>query len=294
MGPSRAPKPSLVEQLGHSADARLLILHADDLGVAHSVNAASIRALENGSVSSASVMVPCPWFPEIAAYLREHPEHDVGIHLTLTSEWKHYRWRPLLPPAAVSSLLDERGYLPATSEAFAARADPSEAEAEMRAQLERALEFGIRPTHLDTHMGSVFLSAELFDAYLRLGRQQRLPVFLPRGLLDWAPSLAPRVAAGDLALDGAAMIPGDHPEDDLEAFYVRTLEQLPPGVTQLIVHLAFDDAEMRAISVDHPAHGASWRQRDYDFFSGERARELLARHDIRLITWRELGALVGR
>ena len=104
----------------------------------------------------------------------------MGIHLTLTSEWKHYRWGPVLVSTRVPSLLDARGYLCGTSAELAVRADPAQAEAEMRAQLERALEFGTRPTHLDTHMGSVFLSGELFEAYLRLGREHRLPVFLPR------------------------------------------------------------------------------------------------------------------
>lgn len=124
-----APK-SLAERLGYPRDAKLLIVHADDLGMAHSINTASIKGLESGQVSSASIMVPCPWFPEIADYARTHPEADLGLHLTLTSEWKLLRWGPVLAKERVPSLFDRSGYLyPLESEA-AAHIDPKEAEAE--------------------------------------------------------------------------------------------------------------------------------------------------------------------
>src|SRR5881296_2554834 len=117
------------------AQTKFLIVHADDLGMAHSVNVASIAALETGLVTSASIMVPCPWFPEIAKYAREHPSADFGLHLTLTSEWNWYRWRPLL---GLASLVDSSGYLYATESDAAAHIDPRQAEAEIRAQIARA------------------------------------------------------------------------------------------------------------------------------------------------------------
>src|SRR5687767_12588442 len=141
---------TLAERLGYSRDAKLLIVHADDLGMAHSVNAASIKAMETGLVNSASIMVPCPWFPEIAAYARRNPNADLGLHLTLTSEWELFRWGSVLSKDRVPTLFDRTGYLYVTEDVAAANIDPKEAEAEIRAQIERARAFGIQPTHLDS------------------------------------------------------------------------------------------------------------------------------------------------
>ena len=151
-----ADRPSLAERLGYAADAKLLIIHADDLGMAHSVNRGTLHAMRHGVVNSGSIMVPTPWLSEIAAAAREDPALDLGLHLTLTSEWKHYRWGPVLPVTEVPTLVDSAGYLWATAEDAAAHMDPSEAEAEIRAQVERAVQFGITPTHLDSHMGTLF------------------------------------------------------------------------------------------------------------------------------------------
>ncbi|GIX06576.1 MAG: hypothetical protein KatS3mg115_0979 [Candidatus Poribacteria bacterium] len=145
---------NLAERLGYPPDARVLILHADDLGMCHEGNAAGREALEAGTVSSGSVMVPCPWFPEFAAWARERPEWDLGVHLTLNSEWRGYRWGPVASSSEVPSLLDEEGYFYRDTRSLVQNARAEEVERECRAQVERALRFGIRPTHLDTHMGA--------------------------------------------------------------------------------------------------------------------------------------------
>src|SRR6266498_1949170 len=123
---------TLVERLGYPADAKLLIVHADDLGLAHSVNAAAIKAFESGLVTAGSIMVPCPWLPEIAAYARSHPQADLGLHLTLTSEWTSFRWGPVLPKNRVSSLLDRHDYFHLTEAEAASHADVKEVETEVR------------------------------------------------------------------------------------------------------------------------------------------------------------------
>src|SRR5437868_11247336 len=156
-----AQSRSVAERLGYPAETKLLILHADDLGVAHSVNAASFDALDKGAISSASIMIPTPWVGEVAAYARTHPNADLGLHLTLTSEWETYRWGSVEAKDKVQSLLDSTGTFPSDVPPVVARAKVAEVEREMRAQVALALALGIRPTHLDSHMGTLFGSPEL-------------------------------------------------------------------------------------------------------------------------------------
>src|SRR5437660_930043 len=180
---TQTPAKPLAERLGYPPGAKLLIVHADDLGMAHSVDAASVKAFESGLVTSGSIMVPCPWFPEIAVYARSHPEADLGLHLTLTSEWSLYRWGPVLTKDRAASLFDEGGYFYPTEDVAAAHISAREAEAEIRAQIERARAYGIQPTHLDSHMGTLYQNKELFDALMRVARDNGLPVRMSREAL---------------------------------------------------------------------------------------------------------------
>ncbi len=285
---------SLAERLGHPAGAKLLIVHADDLGAAHSVNAATVKAFETGLVNSGSVMVPCPWLPEIAAYARARPEADLGLHLTLTSEWKTYRWGGVLSKDRAPTLYNTDGYLYPTEDAAAARIDVREAEAEIRAQIERARAFGIKPTHLDSHMRTLYTTRPLFEMFLRVARDERLPVMVSREWFADAPFLPAALGPGGIVLDHIVTAdPSVRPERWAE-FYSDVIKNLKPGVTELIIHLAYDDEEMRAVAQDHPDWGAAWRQRDFDFFTGEAFRRLLKEHDVKLVTWREIGKLVEK
>src|SRR5438876_2778419 len=199
-GPQPALK-TLPERLGYPPDAKLLIVHGDDLGMAHSVDVASIKAFESGLVTSGSIMVPCPWLPEIAAYARSHPEADLGLHLTLTSEWTSYRWGPVLSKDRVASLLDKSGYLYLTESEAAAHLDVKEAEAEVRAQIERARAFGIQPTHLDSHMGTLYQSKALFEVLLRVARENKLPTRMSREFFASAPFLPALLGPTDVVID---------------------------------------------------------------------------------------------
>src|SRR5678816_3599026 len=171
-----AQDKTIAERLGYPRDAKLLIVHADDLGMAHSVNAATIKAFESGLVTSGSIMVPCPWLSEIAAFARANPQADLGLHLTLTSEWTNFRWGPVTPKDRVSSLLDKDGYFYLTESDAAAHADPKQVEIEILAQIEKARALGIQPTHLDSHMGTLYQNKALFETFLRVARNYKLPV----------------------------------------------------------------------------------------------------------------------
>jgi chitin disaccharide deacetylase len=283
-----ASAQSLVERLGYPAGTKVIIIHADDLGETHAVNAAAIQALERGAVNSASMMVPCPWFPEIADFAKSHPDADLGLHLTLTSERVYYRWGPVAPADQVSTLLDENGYLRHDWDDHP-RIDPKQVEIELHAQVERALRMGVHPTHLDSHQYRLIMNGkELFDAMLRVAHGYKLPVFVTRDWFAQYPYLASSVGPDDVVLDHTVTIDPDVAAQKWADFYLTALKNLQPGVTEFVIHPGFDDEELRAATRERPTWGAAWRQRDYDFFTSEEFRQALQRENIKLITWREL------
>jgi len=285
---------TLAERLGYPADAKLLIVHADDLGMSHSVNLATIKAFESGLVNSGSIMVPCPWFSEIATYARGNPQADLGLHLTLTSEWTAFRWGPVTSKDRVSSLLDKNGYFYLTESDAAAKADVKEVEMEIRAQVERARAFGIQPTHLDSHMGTLYQSKALFEVFLKVAREYKLPVRVAKTWFSQADFLPATLSPDDVFIDRTLDINPAVAPEDWAKFYTEALKKLEPGVTEVIIHLAYDDAEMRGATFDHPNWGAAWRQRDLEFFTSDAFRQLLRDEKIKLITWRELGKLLQK
>ncbi len=291
--PMKAQK-SLAEKLGYDKNTKLLIIHADDLAVAHSENKASFLAMKIGMVNSASIMMPCPWVSEVADFAKEHPDADLGLHLTLTSEWKHIKWGPVAPKGQVSSLINELGFFYDNCLDFGKNARVEEAEIELRAQIEQAYKMGIRPTHLDTHMGClVFNSPELFGVYLKLGREYNLPVMVGRFFLQAAPpAFLEFIQPEDVILEKILTANPDDFAGGLANYYENALTSLSPGVNILLIHLAFDDAEMQALSVDHPLWGAKWRQDDFDFFTSKKCQTILQEQQIKLITWRDIQRVV--
>ena len=283
---------TLAEQLGYSADACLLIVHADDIGLAQSVNQATDEAFASGGITSGSIMVPCPWFIDFAEYYKSHPDLDVGIHITLTSEWDFYKFGGILPSTEIPSLLDENGYFYPTTEEVGQHADPLEAEKEIRAQIERAIAYGIKPTHLDTHMGSVMAKPELVEIYMKLGKEYNLPVFAPRMMLFAMPEEMREMVKKEFVLvDGFFMLNVDNPDTSWEEEYAKMIEKIKPGLNVMIVHLAHDNAEMQAVAVNHPAFGATWREKDLDYVQSQTFHDLLKEKDIKLTTWKEIASL---
>lgn len=287
-------QPSLAQRLGYPADAKLLIIHADDLAVAHSENQASFKAMKDGVVNSASVMAPCPWLPEVAAYAKANPNHDLGMHLTLTSEWKHFKWGPVSDCGDLAGLVDSNGFFYDNCADFASHAKPEAVEQELRAQIEKAKSLGIEPTHLDSHMGCLFFqNPTLFAIYLKMGREYGLPAMVSRDFLSVAPEpFQKAVTEKDIVIDRVFTANPDDYKKGMAQYYTSVFQSLQPGVSALLIHTAYDDAEMQGVSVDHPDWGAAWRQADYNFFTGEECRKLLKEQGIQLITWREVGKLL--
>jgi chitin disaccharide deacetylase len=291
---------SMLQRLGYGPESRLLILHADDLAVAHSENRASWDALESKAISSMSVMVPCPWLTEVAQYFKQHPDIDLGLHLTLCSEWVPYRWGPVASRDQVRSLIDPDGYLWGYNFLFAQHARPEEVEIELRAQVERAMELGIRPTHLDAHMSTAYLQPPFFAAYLKVARQYGLPFRTPQ------PRLRGMMSPDDLVVEPLPAqftppcppgVPAPGPpgricesgnSHDIKARLINVLRELKPGVYEMPLHLAYDDAEFRAITADHPPPNAPWRQFQFDLVTSPEFRKALSERQITLTNWTEL------
>ena len=282
----------IAERLGYPADSKLLILHADDLGAAHSIDVASFEALDRGAISSASVMIPTPWIAEVAAYARAHPNADLGLHLTITSEWETYRWGSVESKDRIPSLLDSAGTFPNDEKVVAVKAKPVEVEREIRAQVDRALALGIRPTHLDSHMGALFSTPELFATYVKVAREHRLPFLALRTGLP--PAFRASLSENDALLDAVVIAGPEVARDQWKAFYLKAIADLKPGLTEMIVHLGRDDAELQAVTVNHEPYGSAWRQRDYDVVTSPEFRKALQDDRVILVTWKELQKLVQR
>jgi len=287
-----AQNKTIAERLGYPADAKLLIVHADDLAVAHSVDAASFDALNKNAVTSASIMVPCAWLTEVAAYAKDHPDADLGLHLTLTSEWKVDRWGSVESKDKVPSLFDPSGYLWPETIPAAQHEKPDEAEREIRAQVERALALGIHPTHLDSHMAVLFGKPELFGVYVKVAREYKLPFLAARLPNAPAPLLAV-LSEKDIVLDTVVMASPAVHANEWRDFYVNAVKNLKPGLTEMIVHLGHDDAELQAVTVDHPDYGSAWRQRDYDFVTSADFQKVLQDNHIILVKWKDLKKLLN-
>lgn len=289
--PSAAQTRSIAERLGHPADSKLLIIHADDLAVAHSVDEASFAALESGAVSSASVMVPCPWLTEVADWYHDHPDADLGLHLTLTSEWKTYRWGPVAPRDQVPTLVNPRGYFWPDVAPVASRATADDVEREIRAQVEKAISMGIHPTHLDTHMGTLLARADYYAAMVKVAHEYHLPFLAARPPLAPA-NLAALLGPNDPVLDSIVVFGPGIPADRWTATYIDRLKALKPGLNELIVHLGHDDSELEAITVGHPDYGAAWRERDLKAVTSPEFKKALQDNHIILVHWKDLKALL--
>jgi predicted glycoside hydrolase/deacetylase ChbG (UPF0249 family) len=269
---------------------KLLIIHADDAGLSHSENMATIQALEKGIVNSYSIMVPCAWFYEMALFAKSNPHIDHGIHLTLTCEWENYKFGPVSPVSEVPSLVDAQGYFFKTREELRKNASAEDVEKELQAQIEKALQFGLKPTHLDSHMYSVGANPAFFKRYRELGKKYNLPVLINKQLMEMVgldPSL--NIEKKDFLIDKTYVGEFKYFEKGgLADYYREILENLNNGFNLILIHPAFDDSEMKGVTLNHPNFGSEWRQIDYDYFTSEKTRLKLKENNIELVTWNTL------
>jgi len=278
---------STAQKRAYPKDARLLIINADDFGMCHDENEATIEGLTSGLFTSATVLVTCPWFEEVADFARNHPSADLGVHLTLTSEWERYKWGPVLGRGTVTSLVDERGYLWPDVPQVYAHARLEETEAELRAQIDKALAAGIDVTHLDSHMGPLHLHADYHDIYRRLARDYRLPLrMVSRRALS-------KIEGMHAVLEGLERDGTWYPDhfnsggprhiDGTAAYWTTLIRDLRPGITEIYCHPALARMELLGCARD-----ARQREADFRFFTSEHARTLIRDERIELVGYRKL------
>jgi predicted glycoside hydrolase/deacetylase ChbG (UPF0249 family) len=286
-----------LRKLGFADGDRVAIIHADDIGMCQASISAFADLSAFGLISCGAVMVPCAWFP--AAARRAQPDDDMGIHLTLTCEWDAYRWGPISTSDPASGMIDAEGFFYRSTELAQAHGLPDAVACELAAQVERALAAGMRPTHVDTHMGAVY-SAAFLPVYLEVARRYRLaPMFFRDDEAGWRMRGADAETAAGMAqlsrqleeagvplIDNIAMLPLDAPDDRIGQAK-RMFEGLPPGLTHFIIHPSHDTPELRAIAADWPSRVA-----DYQAFTSEELRTHVRDIGIQVIGYRALQQLM--
>jgi hypothetical protein len=296
-----AAKPvgkTVAERLGYPKDARLLIIHAQDLGMAHSIDKATFEALEKGWVTSASILVPAPWYREVVQWTRAHPNSDLGIRLDMNANWPTYRWRAISEQKSGSGLVDEEGYLPKLPRYVARRAKPEEVETEARAQIERARIDGVLISHLDNYAKTLILSPELFRVYSKLGDEYKVPIVFPSRQVEQKGIKTQqggqysfgglKISLDQFPVDSVTEIFAGYTKKDWLGVYEKSLESLPPGVYQLCVHLGYDDEELEAVTNKEHDWGAQWRQNDLDVVSSSEFQKFLKNKGFILVGWKDM------
>jgi chitin disaccharide deacetylase len=284
------------ERLGFPPDKRVLIFHADDMGMADEANEATIFLLENGYIQSASAMPPCPGYEDAIRWAIENPQYDVGIHLTLTSEWRTHRWGPVSDPADVPGLVDGDGYMWRSVQEVVMNASPREVEKELRAQIEKTLALGYRPDHMDTHMGTVYGSNDFTEIYLRLAEEYRIPAMV----IDFTDPLVVeqyRQAGYPVTdrllemlenyslpkLDYFSAVPEGDTYEEVRDNFFQQVSSLKPGLTEIIFHPQFESEFGKTIT-------GSWQQRawEVELFADPVVRQFFKDEGLIFTNWREI------
>ncbi|WP_409013883.1 polysaccharide deacetylase family protein [Dyadobacter sp. CY356] len=306
---AQTTESTFAEKLGYPKGKKVLIIHVDDVGMSYESNQGAIKAIKEGVANSLSVMMTCGWVPGFVHYLKENPDIDAGLHLTLTSEWKDYRWGPLAGKNQVKGLVDSEGAMWRGVAEVVKNATPDEVEKEIRAQLDRAKTMGFTPTHLDSHMGTLFATPEFLQRYLKVGMEEKIPVMFPGGH-NSVVQIQEKIIADQLAMTQMvgkqlwdAGLPvlddlenssygwkgpesGDKSEKALQKYktqkYIEAIKNIKPGLTMVIMHCTIHTEVFPKITDSYPT-----REGDFLAMIDPELRKYIEKEGIILTTWRE-------
>jgi hypothetical protein len=308
-GQAQKAEPTFAEKLGYPKGKKVIIMHIDDVGMSYEANQGAIKAMTEGVANSLSIMMPCGWVPGFVHYLKEHPKIDAGLHLTMTSEWKDYRWGPLAGKSEVKGMVDSEGAMWRSVADVVKNASPDEIEKEILAQIDRARTMGFEPTHLDSHMGTLFASPEFLERYIKVGIEQKIPIMFPGGhnssisanekmisdRLEMTRQVGKKLwAAGLPVLDdlennsyswkGPAS--GDTSDKAMQKYktekYINALKNLKPGLTMVIMHCSINSDILPHITDSGPT-----RIGDFLAMVDPELKKYIEKEGIILTTWRE-------
>jgi chitin disaccharide deacetylase len=283
------------QKLGWKANDIVVILHVDDAGMSHGSNLGVMQSIDEGVATSFSIMMPCPWVPELVNWIQKNPTVDAGLHLTMTSEWKLYRWGPVAGKLAVPGLVDEQGCMWHSVEQVCASASPGEIEKEIRAQIDRAEKLGLEITHLDSHMGTLFARPDYFERFLKVGLEKKIPILAVGGHMthtmveNGASATALKPLAATIWNAGLPVIDDLHtsvtswkPPEKKERVF-KLIRELKPGITEILFHCSVMTEELPLIT-----GSAASRDADTKLLKDPEFKALLKERNIQLTTWREL------
>lgn len=302
-------EPTYAEKLGYPKGKKVIILHIDDVGMSYESNQGAIKSMTEGVANSLSVMMPCGWVPGFVHYLKEHPNIDAGLHLTMTSEWKDYRWGPLAGKSEVKGMVDSEGAMWRGVADVVKNASPDEVEKEILAQIDRARTMGFEPTHLDSHMGTLFASPAFLERYVKVGIEKKIPIMFPGGhnssisanekMISERMEMTRQVGkklweAGLPVLDDLennsyswkGPESGDTSDKAMQKYktekYINALKNLKPGLTMVIMHCTINSEILPHITDSGPT-----RIGDFLAMVDPELRKYIEKEGIILTTWRE-------
>ena len=288
-------EPTFAERLGWKRGDVVVILHVDDVGMSHASNLGATESVTNGVATSWAVMMPCPWVPEIAAFLKVHPHIDSGLHITMNSEWGPYRWGPVAGKSQVPGLTDPEGCLWRSSAATVLKSNPDEVEREIRAQIDRAETMGLPITHIDSHMGTLFARQEYFERFAKVAIEKQLPMLAVGGhathgrlengeAMNYLKPWVKRIWNAGLPLldDLHTGSYGWKPSEKTEKL-LQLLRELKPGVTEILFHASRPTEEFPLITGSSES-----RRADLQCLTNPQVRDLIRERGILLTTWKEL------
>ena len=277
--------------LGFNPSDKLLIIHADDLGLCESVNSATFESFKNRAISSASVMMTTDEINEVASFSNTNQNYDMGIHLTVTSEWKLHKWGGILNNEDIPSILNKKDHLYWNKRKFTKNGKLDEIRKELQAQIDLGKSMGINPSHIDSHEGALFFDPDIFKLYLDLAKENDLLAFVPlQASVHFDENFKKPKHA--IIIDQFHMLPEEINVSEIKDYYFNVIKNLQPGLSQIIVHLGKDEEELREITIDHPNFDYRWRQLDFDVFNSIDFKDHLKKHNIKIINWKDLKKLI--